>query len=79
MFARKKRIGSNSGIMKPESRFLRLLRSETGFQASLANVERKDLENADDEARKEIGRAMLRAEYEKTRAIMMMQQQPNFR
>ena len=78
MFARKKRIGSNPCIVKTKSRFLRLLRSETRFQASLANMERKDREDAYDESGKEIGQAMLKAEYEKARAIMMMQQHPNF-
>jgi len=41
-------------------------------------MERKEREDAYDESWKEIGQAMSKAEYEKARAIMMMQQHPNF-
>jgi len=33
MFGRKKKFESNSGVIKPGNRLLRLLRSDTGFQA----------------------------------------------
>jgi hypothetical protein len=78
MFTRKKKIGSNSGVIKPENRLLRLLRSDTGFQAFLINLERTNQEDAYNESWKEIRNAMLEAEYKKAKAIMTMQQHRNF-
>jgi len=78
MFTRKKKIGSNSGVIEPENRLLRLLKSDTGFQAFLINLERIDQEDAYSEAQKEVRNAMLEAEYKKAKAIMMMQQHRNF-
>jgi len=78
VFTRKKKIGSNSGVIKPENRLLRLLRSDKGFQASLISLERKDQEDAYNESQKEIGNAMLGAEYKKAKAIMTMEQHRNF-
>ena len=77
MFTRKKKIGSDLGEIKPENRLLRLLRSDTGFQASLISLERTDLEDAYGEVQREIRNAMLEAEYKKAKAIMMWQQHPN--
>ena len=74
MFTRKKKSGSNSGVIKSENSLLRLLRSDTGFQASLISLERTNQEDAYNEAQKEIRNAMLEAEYKKAKAIMMMQQ-----
>jgi hypothetical protein len=74
MFTRRKKFESNSGVIKPESRLLRLLRSDTSFQAPLISLERTDQEDGYNEARKEIGNAILEAEYKKAKAIMMMQQ-----
>ena len=78
MFTRKRKIGSNSGVIKPENRLLRLLRSDTGFQAFLINLERTNQEDAYNESWKEIRNAMLEAEYKKAKAIMTMQQHRNF-
>jgi len=78
MFTRKKKIGSNSGVIKPENRLLRLLRPNTGFQAFLINRERTNQEDAYSEAQKEVGNAMLEAEYKKAKAVMAMQQHRNF-
>ena len=78
MFKNKKKIGSNSGVIEPENRLLRLLRSDTGFQAFLINLERTNQEDAYSEAQKEVGHAMLEAEYKKAKAIMAMQQHQNF-
>jgi len=78
MFTRKKKIGSELGEIKPENRLLRLLGSDIGFQASLISLERTDQEDAYSEAQKEVRNAMLEAEYKKAKAIMMMQQHPNF-
>lgn len=74
MFTRKKKSGSNSGVIKSENSLSRLIRSDTGFQASLISLERKDQEDAYSGSQKEIGNAMLEAEYKKAKAIMMMQQ-----
>lgn len=79
MFARKKKIGSNLDAIKPESRLLRLLRSNTGLHASFIGLERTDQEDGYNAcAQKEVRHAMLEAEYKKAKAIMMMQQHRNF-
>jgi len=78
MFARKKKIGSELGKIKPENRLLRLLRSDIGSQGSPFSLETTNQEDAYSEAQKEVRNAMLEAEYKKAKAIMMMQQHPNF-
>jgi hypothetical protein len=78
MFTNKKKIGNNSGVIKSTNRLLRLLRSDTGFQASLISLERIGQEDAYYEPRKEVGNAMLEAEYKKAKAIMAIQQHRNF-
>jgi hypothetical protein len=78
MFARKKKIGSNLGVMESQNRLLRLLRSDTGFQASLISLERTNQEDASSESQKELGNAMLEAEHKKAKAFMTMQRHPNF-
>ncbi|MFZ0965732.1 MAG: hypothetical protein WAN82_03800 [Candidatus Bathyarchaeia archaeon] len=78
MFTRKKKSGSNSGVIKSENSLLRLIRSDTGFQAFLISLERKDQEDAYNGSQKEIRNAMLEVEYKKAKAIMMMQQHRNF-
>jgi len=79
MFARKKKFESNSGVIKPRNRLLRLLRANTGFQASLISLERTDQEDDYNAcAQKEIGNAMLEAEYKKAKAIMAIQQHRSF-
>ena len=78
MFARKKKIGSELGEIKPENRLLRLLRSDIGSQGSPFSLETTNQEDAYSEAQKEVRNAMLEAEYKKAKAIMMMQQHPNF-
>jgi len=78
MFTRKKKIGSNLGLIEPENRLLRLLRSNTGFQAFLISPERTNQEDTSGEAQKEFENAMLEAEYKKAKAFMTMQRHPNF-
>ena len=78
MFARKKKIGSELGEIKPENRLLRLLRSDIGSQGSPFSLETTNQEDAYSEAQKEVRNAMLEAEYKKAKAIMMMQQHRNF-
>jgi len=79
MFARKKKIGSELGEIKPENRLLRLLRSDIGSQGSPFSLETTNQEDAYSEAQKEVRNAMLEAEYKKGKAIMMMQQHQNIR
>jgi 7,8-dihydro-6-hydroxymethylpterin-pyrophosphokinase len=78
MFARKKKIGSNLGVMELQNRLLRLLRSDTGFQAFLISPDRTNQENASSESQKDFENAMLEAEYKKAKAFMTMQRHPNF-
>jgi len=78
MFTRKQKIGSNSGAAKPQNRLLRLLRSDIGFQASLISLERRDQEDSYNKSQKEIANAMLEAEYNKAKAIIMTQRARNF-
>jgi len=78
MFTRRKKAGSNSTLTKPENRFLRLLRSDTGFQASLTGLERTDREDACSEDQKVIGNAMLETEYKKARALLAYQNNHRF-
>jgi len=78
MFTNKKKIGNNSGVIESTNRLLRLLRSDTGFQASLISLERTDQEDAYDEPQKEVGNAMLEAEHKKAKAIMAIQRHQNF-
>jgi hypothetical protein len=78
MFTRKKKIGSNLSVMAPQNRLLRLLRSDTGFQASLISLERTNQEDSSIESQKEVLNAMLEAEYKKAKAFMAMQRHPNF-
>jgi len=78
MFPKKKKIGSSSTLTKPENRLLRLLRPDTGFQASLISLERTDREDACSEDRKMIENAMLEAEYQKARALLAFQNNQRF-
>lgn len=72
MFTRRKKIGSTSGVMKSENLMLRLLRADTGFQASLTSSEKTDQEDGYMAyAQKEIRNAMLEAECKKAQAFMM--------
>ena len=79
MFTNKKKIGNNSGAIKSTNRLLRMLRSDTGLQASLISLERTDQEeDYDARPQKEVRNAFLEAEYKKGKAIMMMQLHRNF-
>jgi len=78
MLKGKKKIESNLGIVKTESRLLRMLRSGIGFQVSLNSVARRDNEDAFKGSQKEIDNALLEAEYQKAKAIMTSQQARSF-
>jgi len=70
VFNRKKNVGSNSGVAKPENRLLRLFRPNAGFQGSLISRESTDVEDTYNIDRKMIKNAMLEAEYQKAMALL---------
>jgi len=59
---------------RSENSFLRLFRSNTGFQPSIVGLERADQEDFYADSQKEIRNAMLEAERKKAMAIMAIQQ-----
>jgi hypothetical protein len=78
MLRGKKKITSNLDTVKQESRILRLLRQELGFQVSLTSVAISDKEDMYKVSQKEIAAALLEAEYQKAKAIMTSQQVRSF-
>jgi hypothetical protein len=73
MLKGKKKFVTNLGVVKPKNRFLRLLRSEIGFQVSLTSIAKSD-KNTYKESQKQIDAAFLEAEYQKAKAILTSQQ-----
>jgi hypothetical protein len=78
VFTRKKKVGSNSGVVKPENRLLRLLRSNDVLQGSLVSLENTDREDAYSEDQKTIRNAMLEAEYQNAKALLAFQRNERF-
>ena len=78
MFIRKKKAGSNSGVMKPENRLLRLFRSNDVFQGSLVSLENTDREDAYSADQKMIRNAMLEVEYQSAKALLAFQNNQRF-
>jgi len=75
MFTRRKKLANNSDTIQLENRLQRLLRSSTGFHASLINLEKTDQEDDYNACvQKEIGNAMLEAECKKAEVFQAMQQ-----
>lgn len=74
MLKGRRKIVKNLDRVKPENRLLRLLKSELGFQFSLASVEDKAKKGTFKESQKEIDITLAEAEYQKTKAIMATQQ-----
>ena len=74
MFKGRKKIVSNLGIVKPENRLLRLLKSELGFQVSLTSAAGDAKEDTYEESRKEVNIALAEAEYQKAKATVTIQQ-----
>jgi len=70
VFMRRKKMGNNLGVVKPENRLLRLFRSDAGFQGSLIGRESTDVEDTYNIDRKMIKNAMLEAEYQKAMALL---------
>jgi len=67
---RRKKMGNNLGVVKPENRLLRLFRSDAGFQGSLVSRENTDGEDAYNIDRTMIRNAMLEVEYQKAMALL---------
>jgi hypothetical protein len=79
MFARRKKVDSGLISTKTGNRLLRMLRSEEGFQAPLAGLERRDEEDVCCGFEQEVRKAMLDFECKKSNAIMAMQRSQNLR
>ena len=78
MFTKKKKMKSNSGMMKPENRLLRLFRSGDVFQGSLISLENIDQDNVPVEDQKMIRSTMLEVEYQRARALLAFQNNKRF-
>jgi len=74
----RKKIGNNLGMARPENRFLRMLRSELGFQVSIANDGGGAKEDTFRESPKDFDAALAEAEYQKARATVATQQARSF-
>jgi hypothetical protein len=74
MLKGKRKFVTNLGVVKPKNRFLRLLRSEIGFQVSLTSIAKSDKEDTYKESQKQIDAALLEAEHQKAKAILTSQQ-----
>lgn len=77
MFTRRKKFRSDLDAVKQENRLLRLLKLDIGFTASAVSLGKTDREDVYEEGGCEIRDAILEAEYNKAKAIMMMQRQQN--
>ena len=78
MLKGRKKMVNNLGIVKPENRLLRLLKSELGFQFSLTSVADNAKEDTCKDSQKEIDIAFAEAEYQKAKAIVTTQQTRSF-
>ena len=78
MLKKRKTIGGNLGVVKPENRLLRLLRSELSFQVSNTNIAGDIKGDTYRESQREINAALAEAEYQKTKAIINYQQARSF-
>jgi len=78
VFTRKKKMGNNSGVRKPQNRLLRLFRSNDlpqGALISLGDTDREDAYSAD---QKMIGNAMLEFEYQSAKARLAFEHNQRF-
>jgi len=75
MFKIKEKLERSLSKRESENSFLRLFRSNTGFQPSIVGLDAEDQEDFYADSQKEISNAMLEAERKKTMAIMAIQQQ----
>lgn len=75
MFKKKEKIERSLSKRRPGNSFLRLFRSNTGFQPSIVGQERANQEDFYTDSQKETRNAMLEAERTKAVAIMALQQQ----
>jgi len=75
MFKIKEKIERSLSKRRSENSFLRLFRSNTGFQPSIVGQERANQEDFYTDSQKETRNAMLKAERAKAMAIMALVQQ----
>jgi len=75
MFKIKEKLERSLSKRRSENSFLRLFRSNTGFQPAIVGLERVEQEDFYADSQREIRNAMLEAERKKTMAIMALQQQ----
>ena len=78
MLARKKKTGSNSSVVKPLNRLLRLFRSTADSHASNVSLGSTEQDDACSEDQKMIKDVMLEVEYMKARAVTAMQRRLDF-
>jgi len=71
----KEKLERSLSRRRSENSFLRLFRSNTGFQPSIVGLDAADQEDFYADSQKEIRNAMLEAERKKTMAIIALQQQ----
>mgnify|MGYP001037250536 CR=1 FL=1 len=71
----KEKLERSLSKRRPENSFLRLFRSNTGFQPSIVGLDATDQEDFYADPQKETRNAMLEAERIKAMAIMAIQQQ----
>jgi len=78
VFTRKKKVGSNSGVMKPKNRLLRLFRPNDVSQGALISLENTDREDAYNADQKMIRNAMLEVEYQRAKARLAFEDNQRF-
>jgi len=75
MYKIKEKIERSLSKRRSKNSFLRLFRSNTGFQPSIVDLDAADQEDFYADSQKEIRNAMLEVERIKAMAIMVIQQQ----
>jgi len=78
VFTRRKKVGSNLGVVKPENRLLRLFRSNDVYQGSFISLEDTDRQDAYSEDQKMIRTVMLEVEYQRAKALLAFQNNQRF-
>jgi len=75
MFKIKEKLERSLSKRRSGNGFVRLFRTNTGFQPSIVGLERPDQEDFNADSKRESRNAMLEAERAKAMAIVAMQQQ----
>jgi len=74
MFKIKEKLERSLSGRRSENSFLRLFRSNTGFQPSIVDLDAAEQEDFSADSQKETRNAMLEAEQKKAMAIIALQQ-----